>query len=287
LDELTVLEQVPLFSRMTVDELRGIHTLMTAHTYPPGQVILRDGERGDTFHVVLDGHVQFIVLDATDHDLIVDEVGAGGVFGELSMLTAEPPVVRAQAVDRVATLALDRAAFYTFLQQHPQVALELLIVLGQRLHRMERLLQHSVSRNVNELADEQLTLGQRIADKFASTMGSWRFIIAQSCFLAFWVLLNLAAWVNHWDPYPFILLNLVLSFQAAYATPIIMMSQNRQVDKDRLAAEIDHQVNAKAELEIGLVLSRLADLERRLLSPRPSGAPAATKDGRGSNSHEF
>ena len=285
MDELAVLTQVPLFSRMTIDELRGIHTLMTAHTYPPGQVILSDGELGDTFHVVLDGHVQVIVPDATDHDLIVDEVGAGGFFGELSMLTAESPVVRVQTLDRVATLALDRSAFYMFLQQYPHAALELLMVLGQRLHRVERLLQHSVSRNVNELADEQLTLGQRIADKFASTMGSWRFIIAQSCFLAVWVLVNLIAWVNHWDPYPFILLNLVLSFQAAYATPIIMMSQNRQADKDRLAAEIDHQVNAKAELEIGLVLSRLADLERRLLPPMPPGAPVATKDGWGSNNH--
>jgi uncharacterized membrane protein len=265
-DELMVLKQVPLFSRMTVDELRAIHSLMTAHVYLPGQVILRDGKREDTFHVVMDGHVQVIVPDATDHDLIVDEVGAGGFIGELSMLTAESPVVRAKALDQVATLALDRSALYAFLQQHPHAAIELLMVLGQRLHRVERLLQHSVSRNVNELADEQLTLGQRIADKFASTMGSWRFIIAQSCFLALWVLVNLAAWVYHWDPYPFILLNLVLSFQAAYATPIIMMSQNRQADKDRLAAEIDHQVNAKAELEIGLLLSRLDDLEHHLLT---------------------
>jgi CRP/FNR family transcriptional regulator, cyclic AMP receptor protein len=277
-EELTLLTHVPLFSRMTDDELQGIHTLMTPQTYPPGQVILDEGERGDTFHVVMEGHVQFIVPDATGHDLVVDEVGTGGFVGELSMLTAEPRVVRAKAVDQVATLALDRSAFFTFLQQHPQAAVDLLMVLGQRLHRVERLLQHSVSRNVNELADEQLTLGQRIADKFASMMGSWRFIIAQSVFLAIWVLLNVAAWVYQWDPYPFILLNLMLSFQAAYASPIIMMSQNRQVDKDRLAAEIDHQVNAKAELEIGLVLSRLDDLERHLLTPMPANAPDTTAE---------
>jgi CRP/FNR family cyclic AMP-dependent transcriptional regulator len=278
-DELMIVRQVPLFSRMTVDELRAIHTLMTTHAYPPGQVILDDGERGDTFHVVMEGHVQLIVPDATGRDLTVDEVEAGGFLGELSMLTAEPPVVRAKAIDRVATLALDRSAFFTFLQQHPQAALELLTVLGQRLHRVERLLQHSVSRNVNELADEQLTLGQRIADKVASTIGSWRFILSQSFFLAFWILLNLLAWVNHWDPYPFILLNLVLSFQAAYATPIIMMSQNRQADKDRLSAEIDHQVNAKAELDIGLLLSRLDDLERHLLTSKLASTPDVTRDG--------
>ena len=95
-----------------------------------------------------------------------------------------------------------------------------------------------------------LTLGQRVADKVAAVMGSWKFIIIQSVILAIWVILNVVAWVRVWDPYPFILLNLALSFQAAYAAPIIMMSQNRQQDIDRKAAEIDAKINIKAELEI-------------------------------------
>jgi len=95
-----------------------------------------------------------------------------------------------------------------------------------------------------------LTAGQRIADAVAATMGSWKFIIVQSTILLFWIALNITAWIEHWDPYPFILLNLALSFQAAYAAPFIMMSQNRQQDIDRLAAENDHQINIKAELEI-------------------------------------
>ena len=89
-----------------------------------------------------------------------------------------------------------------------------------------------------------------MADKFATVMGSWHFIIIQSAILAVWVSLNVAGWVRQWDPYPFILLNLMLSFQAAYAAPIIMMSQNRQAMKDRLSAEHDYEVNLKAELEI-------------------------------------
>ncbi|AYJ85355.1 DUF1003 domain-containing protein (plasmid) [Sphingomonas paeninsulae] len=95
-----------------------------------------------------------------------------------------------------------------------------------------------------------LTMGQRIADKVASAMGSWRFIIIQSSILLFWIILNVTAYIKQWDPYPFILLNLALSFQAAYAAPFIMMSQNRQQDIDRLAAATDHQINVKAELEI-------------------------------------
>ena len=102
-----------------------------------------------------------------------------------------------------------------------------------------------------------LTPGQRIADIVASTMGSWRFIIIQSTILMAWLALNVTAWVNHWDPYPFILLNLALSFQAAYAAPFIMMSQNRQQDIDRANADSDYRINVKAELEIELLHEKL------------------------------
>jgi uncharacterized membrane protein len=95
----------------------------------------------------------------------------------------------------------------------------------------------------------------------ADTIGSWPFIITQSVILLIWIILNVTAWINHWDPYPFILLNLMLSFQAAYAGPVIMMSQNRQSAKDRLAAEIDHQVNTKAELEITNLMRHVQELE--------------------------
>ena len=106
----------------------------------------------------------------------------------------------------------------------------------------------------------QLTLGQRIADRVAATMGSWRFIIIQSAVLLFWIVLNITAYIRHWDPYPFILLNLALSFQAAYAAPFIMMSQNRQQDIDRRKAESDYRVNVKAELEIELLHEKIDQL---------------------------
>lgn len=108
-----------------------------------------------------------------------------------------------------------------------------------------------------------LTVGQRIADIVASNMGSWRFIIIQSAILVVWIILNITAYVERWDPYPFILLNLALSFQAAYAAPFIMMSQNRQQDVDRLAAEHDYQVNIKAELEIELLHEKIDKLREQ------------------------
>jgi uncharacterized membrane protein len=105
-----------------------------------------------------------------------------------------------------------------------------------------------------------LTLGQKIADLVAATMGSWNFIIIQSTILIVWIVLNVTAFVQRWDPYPFILLNLALSFQAAYAAPFIMMSQNRQQDIDRKQAENDRQVNIKAELEIELLHQKIDQL---------------------------
>ncbi len=117
------------------------------------------------------------------------------------------------------------------------------------------------------------TRGQRIADGFASVVGSWPFIISQTAVLAGWIAVNVVAWVRHWDPYPFILLNLVLSFQAAYAGPIIMMSQNRASELDRRQAQADYRVNEKAELEIEELMLRL-DIHTRLLETLLARLPA-------------
>ncbi|HLH61683.1 MAG TPA: DUF1003 domain-containing protein [Ktedonobacteraceae bacterium] len=116
---------------------------------------------------------------------------------------------------------------------------------------------HPAIINVNEVAAEQLTAGQKIADTVASTVGSWRFIIIQSCILAVWLALNITGIVYRWDPYPFILLNLALSFQAAYAAPFVMMSQNRQAEKDRLTAQNDYICDTKGEEEIRHIMEHL------------------------------
>jgi uncharacterized membrane protein len=132
-------------------------------------------------------------------------------------------------------------------------------LLGE-LRRLRRGLrgEHGAS-----LERPQLTLGQRIADTVAATMGSWRFIIIQTAILFAWIVLNVTAYVQRWDPYPFILLNLGLSFQAAYAAPFIMMSQNRQQDIDRTEAEADHKINIKAELEIELLHQKIDALREK------------------------
>lgn len=147
--------------------------------------------------------------------------------------------------------------------------------------------QHPPVQNVNELYEGQLTAGERVADRVVKVMGSWTFIIIQSIILTLWITLNVVAWVQKWDPYPFILMNLVLSMQAAYAAPIIMMSQNRQAEKDRIEAHHDFLVNQKAEEEIRAILDHLVAQDQALTAihqllttiahngePAPTSAPA-------------
>jgi uncharacterized membrane protein len=153
--------------------------------------------------------------------------------------------------------------------------------------------RHPPVESINQLFDARLTISQHAADWFAAMMGSWKFIIAQSILLGVWALLNMAAWIRHWDPYPFILMNLMLSLQAAYAAPIIMMSQNRQAARDHLEAHNDYVVNKKAEEEVQAILEhnaaqnealsaiyeRLINIEVQLASfiPQPPGPQKPTK----------
>lgn len=255
------LQEVPLFSEMDEQEVAGIRAIMEEMKFKAGQIIIREGELGNLFYVITEGRVEITIRDAGGADLVLHEAGPGDFFGELSMLTNEPRSARIRALEDLTTLSLEREDFFEFLRTHTHAAIDVMVELGGRLRENDRIFRSMVSRNVNEIEEEQMTLGQRVADRVADTIGSWPFIIVQTGILTIWIILNVTAWIKRWDPYPFILLNLMLSFQAAYSGPVIMMSQNRQSSKDRLAAEIDHQVNTKAELEINNLMRRMDELE--------------------------
>ncbi len=152
--------------------------------------------------------------------------------------------------------------------------------VGRRLRSLEiqvgELLLHRTAADVNALEEERLTLGDRMADSLAGAVGSWRFICSFMIFLAIWMALNVVAAVHHWDPYPFILLNLVLSCVAALQAPVIMMSQNRLETRDRLRAQNDFEVNVKAELLLEHLTVEIEILKRGLVS---LGAPIEQDEG--------
>jgi uncharacterized membrane protein len=162
-------------------------------------------------------------------------------------------------------LTMNRDRLLEFIDRHPHAAIDLLTVVGRRLRATDELLRTHVARNVNVEAEEQMTLGARVADRVAAFGGSWTFIIIFAVVMLIWVTLNSAAlFVHHFDPYPYILLNLFLSMIAAIQAPVIMMSQNRQAAKDRLQADQDYQVNLKAELEVAQLHHKLDHLHERL-----------------------
>lgn len=134
-------------------------------------------------------------------------------------------------------------------------------MLGERLLILEKLRAEKPTEQ--KIPWKASNIGERCSDRVAAIVGSWSFIIIQALIFAIWILLNIFAWINAWDPYPFILLNLVLAFQASFTAPIIMMSQNRQSEIDRKRAENDYNINIKAELEIELLHKKIDELKEQ------------------------
>jgi uncharacterized membrane protein len=184
----------------------------------------------------------------------------------MSIIDGKPRSASAAVSESARLAILRRDDFISFVRDNADVALEMISAISERLRRTDELLQKRVSRNVNEEADARLTLSDRAADIIAEFGGSWKFIIFAIGFLLFWVLLN--TWLLHdkgFDPFPYVLLNLVLGMITGLQAPIIMMSQNRQGGKDRLRADLDYQVNLKNELSLAEILRRLDVLESERL----------------------
>jgi len=254
---LDVLVEVPLFETMDDSERESLCQLLESKRFDKGDTIFRAGDVGDSFYIVRSGTVQIFIENFEGEKIILRESERGDVFGDVSMFDGGPRTATAVATDETEVLSLDKEGLLALVKKHPHAALDLLSVMGKRLRSTNELLRNQVSRNLNVEEEERLTFGQRIADKVAAFGGSWTFIITFGIFLAVWMGLNVALGTKAWDIYPFILLNLMLSTLAALQAPVIMMSQNRQSAKDRLKADLDYEVNMKAELEVAQLHSKV------------------------------
>lgn len=262
MDQIAKLKGVSLFSNLDAAELQALRDRMQVSGFAPGQVIIREGEPGDSFHVIVEGEVAFVTVDAGGHEIMLDTAGPGGWFGELSLLTGDPRSARVKAVTAVTTLCLDRESFRSFLVAQPHAVLDVLAVIGRRLAKADDLLRKSASRNVNELAQQKATAWQRIADVIARVSSSAPFVVTHLVWFATWIGYNLVRGENGFDPFPFGLLTMIVSLEAIFLSIFVLVSQGRSGEIDRIAADVDHQVNLKAEQQTGLILSRLDDLQR-------------------------
>jgi uncharacterized membrane protein len=183
----------------------------------------------------------------------------------MSLIDGRQRSADASAIEDSRLAILSRQAFLSFVRNNPDVALKMLSALTDRLRRTDELLRSRASRNVNDLERARLTIADRAADLIAEFGGSWKFIGASIALIIFWIILNSYILVRGFDSAPYQMLNLVLAVIAGMQAPIIMMSQNRQGEKDRLRADLDYQVNLKNELSLAEVLRRLDVLESERL----------------------
>jgi CRP/FNR family transcriptional regulator, cyclic AMP receptor protein len=274
---LEALRSVPLFASLDDEAARELRNLLSDKTVPRNTLLFRQGEKGNAMYLIESGRVRISIRDDEEQEVILAELAQGDFFGEMSIIDGRQRSADAKVIEDAQFAILSRDAFLSFVRSNSDVALEMLSALTDRLRRTDELLRSRVSRNANEEEKARLTLADRAADLIAEFGGSWKFIGVSIALIIFWIIFNSLLLVRGFDPAPYQMLNLVLAVIAGMQAPIIMMSQNRQGEKDRLRADLDYQVNLKNELSLAEVLRRLDVLESERLPKLIDDLRAHTK----------
>jgi len=262
---LDAIRSVPLFASLEDDEVRDLRSLLRTREVPVDTELFHAGDLGDAMYLIESGRVRITINDDENKEIILAELAQGDFFGEMAIIDGKQRSASATVSENAVLAVLSRDDFLRFIRNNPGVALEMLSATFGRLRRTDKLLAQRVSRNVNEEQKKRMTIADRAADAIAEFGGSWKFIGAALAIIVFWIILNSYILIRGFDPVPYQMLNLVLAVIAGLQAPIIMMSQNRQSEKDRLRADLDYQVNLKNELALTEVLRRLDVLESERL----------------------
>jgi len=262
---LEALRSVPLFASLTDAAAIELRELLTIKNVPSGTELFHKGDTGDAMYLIETGRVRISIHDDDQKEIVLAELAQGDFFGEMSIIDGRQRSADAYVIEDGRLAILSRDSFLGFVRKNPDVALKMLSALTDRLRRTDELLRSRVSKNVNEEAQARATIADRAADLIAEFGGSWKFIGVSIALIIFWIIFNSFVLIRGFDPAPYAMLNLVLAVIAGMQAPIIMMSQNRQGEKDRLRADLDYQVNLKNELSLAEVLRRLDVLESERL----------------------
>jgi CRP/FNR family transcriptional regulator, cyclic AMP receptor protein len=259
------LRSVPLFASLDDDSATELRDLLSEKVVPQNTRLFSQGEKGDSMYLIESGRVRISIRDDDKQELTLAELAQGDFFGEMAIIDGRQRSADARVLEDARLAILSRDDFLRFVRTKPDVALEMLSALTDRLRRTDELLRSRVTKNANEEERARATLADRAADVIAEFGGSWKFIGASFGVIVIWIVLNSFVLVGGFDPKPYQMLNLALAIIAGMQAPIIMMSQNRQGEKDRLRADLDYQVNLKNELSLAEVLRRLDVLESERL----------------------
>ena len=263
---LESLRSVPLFASLDDEAARTLRGLLELELRPAGSVLFRRGEPGGAMYLIEGGRVRIHIHDDDGQEVTLAELAAGDFFGEMSILDGKPRSATATVSEDARLAVLSREGFHAFVGRTPQVALSMLAALTERLRHTDEMLRQRVTRNLNEVEEERQTFSDRMADALSGFGGSWKFIAATVAFIVSWVVYN-TVWRHDQgvDPFPYSFLDVMNGIVAALLAPVILISQNRQSDKDRLRADLDFQVNLKNELALTEVMRRLDLLESERL----------------------
>ncbi len=276
------LRHVPLFEKLDDEEAAILAQQVELKKFGARQRIYKIGDPGERGYLMISGKVRVSTVDEDQQEVVIDEPGHGEFFGFAAMLDQIPHQTTAVALEETTCVEVDRNDIATLLQKKPLAGMDMLAVLGRQFHASQQLVRLRAARNPNEVIEQETTLGERIADRVAAFGGSWKFINAFLVVLVIYSAVNIYLGSKAWDPYPFILLNLFLSMLAALQAPVIMMSQNRQDQKDRLRSELDFDVNRRAETEIqglsrklNLIADKIDDMADSAGGRQPVGGTSA------------
>jgi CRP/FNR family transcriptional regulator, cyclic AMP receptor protein len=262
---LDAIRSVPLFASLDDEAAGELRDLLRTRDAAAGAALFRTGDDGDAMYLIESGRVRIAITDDDKKTITLAELAQGDFFGEMAIIDGKQRSADAIVSEAARLTVLSRENFLRFIRNNPTVALEMLSATFGRLRRTDKLLQQRVSRNVNEEQRKRMTIADRAADAIAEFGGSWKFIGAAIGIIVLWIVFNSYVLIRGFDPAPYQMLNLVMGIIAGMQAPIIMMSQNRQSEKDRLRADLDYQVNLKNELSLTEVLRRLDVIESERL----------------------
>ena len=271
-----LLKGIAIFELLHDDDRIELGKVVDSVQLQAGTILFQAGEPGDSLFIVRKGSIELFIKDTAGQKITLTVAGEGQLFGELSLLDSGPRTATAIALDEAELLVLDRDDLLLLFQKRPDAALHMLAAMSGMTRKADELLRTRVSRNVNEEMEVHSTPLQRVADWIAWFSGSMMFLLLNGVWFISWITINtMPVGLPAFDPFPFGLLTMIVSLEAIFLSCFVLISQNRQGEKDRVRSDIEYEVNIKAELEIAhlhektdrlyeSMLERFAKLDRLL-----------------------
>ncbi|HJQ34962.1 MAG TPA: DUF1003 domain-containing protein [Pyrinomonadaceae bacterium] len=267
--EPAALGELEFFGLLGDEDRRALSEVVDLVRLEPNQTLFRAGEPGESLYLVRAGEVELYINDNVGQKIVLDTARPGDFFGEIALLDSDPRTATATALTESELIELDRGDLLLLFQKKPDAALHMLAAMGQMTRKADALLRQRVSRNVNEEVEEHLTVVQRVADWLAWFSGSIAFLVLHAVWFGLWILLNTGLvnipGLSGFDPFPFGLLTMIVSLEAIFLATFVLISQNRQVEKDKVRSDIEYEVNIKAEMEVAHLHEKADHIHEEML----------------------